>query len=61
MKKLNDFTVTDLHALAAFNPKMVKMIPNYGAIRSALRLGFELPGVEQSGKGQTLPKPELEE
>lgn len=50
MKKLNDFTVTDLHALAAFNPRLVKMVPNISAIRSALKLGFKLPGVENNDK-----------
>lgn len=46
MKRLKDFDVTDLNALAAFNPHLVKLVPNTTAIRQALKLGFKLPGVQ---------------
>lgn len=46
MKKLNDFVVTDLQALAKCNPSMVKLVENRANIRKALKLGFKLPGVE---------------
>lgn len=46
MKKLNDFTVTDMNALAAAHPNLVTLSPNIRAIRSALKLGFKIPGVQ---------------
>jgi hypothetical protein len=45
-RKLYPFVVTDLAALAAFNPHLVQLQPNKPAIRKALALGFKLPGVE---------------
>lgn len=46
MKKLNDFIVTDMKALAAHNQNLVKFVPNIPTIRTALKLGFKLPGIK---------------
>ena len=49
-KKLKDFTVTDINALEAAYPNFVKKIASTAKIRTALKLGIKLPGVELAAK-----------
>ena len=51
-KRIGDFTVTDIRALAACNPQMVKLTPNHANIRKYLALGGKLDGVEVTPQQQ---------
>lgn len=44
-KRSRGFEVVDADALYAANPHLLKLVPDYRKIRSALKLGFVLPGV----------------
>lgn len=52
-KRIGDFNVTDLKALAACNPQMVKLTPNHANIRKYLALGGKLEGIEVTPQQQS--------